>query len=88
MLALPALPDLLDLAMNQPRQYGAADPDVANRLLELLDELTYCDRKGQYRAELMDHLDRLRNAIDAAEHSAPERKNLLDKAESISSRQV
>ncbi|TDL37348.1 DUF2254 domain-containing protein [Arthrobacter nitrophenolicus] len=81
-LSLPTLSDLLDMAMNQTRHYGAADPVVANRLLELLHELACCDRQGRYRAAILDHLDRMRNAIGAADYSAPERQGLLDKAES------
>ncbi|MET4095748.1 DUF2254 domain-containing protein [Arthrobacter sp. UYCu712] len=86
-LSLPGLNDLLDMAMNQPRQYGAADAAVAGRLLGLLHELAWCDRKGQYRTEIQDHLGRMRNAIGAADHSDPERKNLLDTADSIETRQ-
>ncbi|TDL38880.1 DUF2254 domain-containing protein [Arthrobacter nitrophenolicus] len=82
-LALPVLGDLLDLAMNQPRQYGAADPVVARRLLGLLHELSWCDRNGRHRAEIMEHLGRMRNAIGAADHSPAERKNLLDQADMI-----
>ena len=53
-LSLPTLRDLLDMAMNQPRQYGAADAAVADRLLGLLHELAWCDRKGRYRTEILD----------------------------------
>ncbi|WP_427136391.1 DUF2254 domain-containing protein [Pseudarthrobacter sp. S9] len=86
-LSLPTLRDLLDMAMNQPRQYGAGDAAVADRLLGLLHELAWCDPKGQYRTEILDHLGRMRNAIGAADYSAPERKSLLDKADSIGTRQ-
>lgn len=87
-LLLPTLRDLLDLAMDQPRQYGAADPAVAGRLLGLLHELAWCDRKGQYRTEILDHLGRMRSAIGAADYSDPERNNLLDKADSIGATQI
>ena len=86
-LSLPGLRDFLDMAMNQPRQYGAADPAVASRLLALLYELACCDRKGEYRAEILDHLGRMRNAIGGADYSTPERQSLLEKADSIGSRQ-
>ena len=64
----PDLKDFLDMAMNQPRQYGAADLAVAGRLLGLLQELTWCDRLGRYRREIVDHLGRIRNAIGAANY--------------------
>ena len=87
-IALPALKDLLDMAMNQPRHYGAADPAVAGRLLGLLQELTWCDRRGRFRTEILDHLGRMRNAIGAADYSPAERGTLLDQADSLDLMQV
>ncbi len=83
LVTLPGLKDLLDMAMNQPRQYGAADPAVAGRLLGLLQELTWCDRRGRYRPEIVDHLGRMRNAIGAANYADAERRSLLELADSI-----
>ena len=37
----PTLAQLLDLAMTQPRRYGAADPEVAARLYQLLAEVAW-----------------------------------------------
>jgi uncharacterized membrane protein len=82
-LSLPGLREFLSLAMDQPRHYGAADPAVAARLLQLLQELAWCDRKGRCRAEIADHLGRMRNAIGSARYSTPERKTLMDLADSI-----
>jgi len=87
-LTLPTLRELLDLAMNQPRHYGATDPAVANRLLELLDELTWCDPYGRNREAILDHLDRLRIAISAADYSGTERRSMLTRADAIQSRQT
>jgi uncharacterized membrane protein len=84
-LSLPGLQDFLEMAMNQPRQYGARDPAVADRLLALLHELACCDRRGRYRAEILDHLGRIRNSIGSADYSTPERQRLLDKADAIGS---
>jgi uncharacterized membrane protein len=80
-LSLPTLPDLLDMAMDQPRKYGAADPAVADRLLRLLHDLAWCDRKSQYRAEILDHLEQMRIAILAADYSDPQLRSLLKKAD-------
>ena len=82
-VSLPQLQDLLDMAMNQPRQYGAADPAVISRLLGLLQELTWCDRTGSYQLEIREHLGRLRNTIGAAHYSPTERQTLLEQAEAI-----
>lgn len=84
-LALPTFKDLLDTAMNQPRLYGAADPDVAARLLGLLREVTWCDRNGQYRTEILDHRDRMSAAISAGDYSPAERQHLLDLAAAVGS---
>ncbi|TQS88053.1 DUF2254 domain-containing protein [Arthrobacter sp. TS-15] len=80
-LSLPTLRDLLDMAMDQPRKYGAGDPAVADRLLGLLHELAWCDRKGQYREEILDHLEQMRIAILAADYSDPELRSLLKGAD-------
>lgn len=81
-VSLPELKDLLDMAMNQPRQYGAADPAVAGRLIGLLQELTWCDREGHYRTEILDHLGRMRAAVSAAaNYSLAERRSLLEQAD-------
>ena len=86
-LALPTFKDFLDMAMNQPRLYGAADPDVAGRLLALLQELAGCDRTGQYRTEILEHRGRMRVAIDAGKYSPAEQRHLLDLADAVGSTQ-
>lgn len=80
-LSLPTLRDLLDMAMDQPRKYGAADPAVASRLLGLLHELAWCDRELQYREEILDHLEQMRIAILAADYSDRQLRSLLKKAD-------
>lgn len=82
-IALPCMKDLLELGVNQIRQYGAADSAVAARLLQLLEELRWCDPEGRYRAEVLDHLGRLRDAMDAADYSSAERSDLLEKAKAV-----
>lgn len=82
-IALPAFKDLLDLAMNQPRQYGAADPAVAARLLALLQELTWCDQDGQHRTEILEHRGWMVEAISPGNYPAAERKQLLELAEAV-----
>ena len=84
-LALPTFKDFLDLAMNQPRLYGAADPDVAARLLRLLQEISWCDRNGQYRREILEHRGRMRADISAGKYSPAERQHLLDLAAAVGS---
>jgi len=49
LVARPSASDLLDLAVAQPRRYGAADPSVLVALYELLRALAWCARAGTPR---------------------------------------
>lgn len=82
-VSLPEFEDLLELAMNQPRHYGAADAMVAKRLLGLLEELSWCDQSGRHRAAILNHLGRLREAVHATDYSPVERQDLLDRAKAV-----
>ena len=63
--------------------------DLLRRWLETaLQELTWCDRRGQYTTEILDHLGRMRNAIGAADYSLAERGTLLDQADFLDLMQV
>lgn len=69
----PDLRDLLDLALGQPRRYGAADLDVARRLYGLLDDLTHHVSQEHVPA-ISEQLDQLRHAtsrqgFDDTEHA-------------------
>ena len=50
LVARPSVPDLLDLAVAQPRRYGAADPSVLAALYELLRALAWCARADTAQA--------------------------------------
>ncbi|MEP7369952.1 MAG: DUF2254 family protein, partial [Dermatophilaceae bacterium] len=54
----PDLEDLVDVAITQPRRYGAADPQVMQRLFQLLAELAWHCRPEQ-RHIVQAQLDRL-----------------------------
>ncbi|WP_307723989.1 DUF2254 domain-containing protein [Pseudonocardia hydrocarbonoxydans] len=77
-LRRPDLTELLDLAVSQPRRYGAADPAVLTRLMMLLRELGWTvDRPDQRRA-VTDQLARLRHTVDAQDFDAVERTTLAE----------
>ncbi|WP_427017393.1 DUF2254 domain-containing protein [Pseudarthrobacter sp. P1] len=84
-LAQPRLGDLLDLALGQARLYGVRDPAVAERLLVLLQELSWCDGQGRYRHQIREQLDALREAIDAATYLQAERSRLQALADAVES---
>lgn len=79
-LMLPGVEELLDLAVSQPRLYGAKDPMVATRLLELLREVAWCDKDRRYRAAVALQLGQLRTAIDAASFEQAEHARLMQVA--------
>jgi hypothetical protein len=63
--------------MAQPRLYGKADPAVAERLLELLQDLSWCDSDGRYRKEILDQVNRMREAVSAGTYPPADRQRLL-----------
>ncbi|NMR30431.1 DUF2254 domain-containing protein [Crystallibacter degradans] len=79
-LALPSIEELLDLAVSQPRLYGAKDPMVAARLVELLREVAWCDKDRRYRGALALQLEQVRSAIEAASLERAERTRLMQAA--------
>ena len=82
-LSMPRLGDLLDLALAQPRLYGATDPAVIERLLLLLQELIWCDRQRTYRTETEGQLGRIRECIEAGSYPAAERRRLMELVQTI-----
>ncbi len=85
-LAQPRLGDLLDLAMGQLRLYGAGDPAVAERLLFLLKELSWRDKREDYRGQVLVQVARMREAIADCAYSRTERRRLLELADAVASR--
>lgn len=65
--------DLLELAVEQPRRYGASDPDVAARLFQLLEELAECVRRPERRSAIRSQLDRLEASVADVGYDAEER---------------
>ena len=59
-LRRPSFAELLDLAVAQPRRYGATDPSVLARLAALLEEVAWCARTPEQRTAVGDQLARLR----------------------------
>jgi uncharacterized membrane protein len=72
----PDFGDLLDMAVSQPRRYGAADPAVLGRLLMLLRELAWTVDLPEHRQAIEKQLDRLRATADAQDFDSTEREHL------------
>lgn len=71
----PDFEDYLDLAVSQPRRYGAADPQVLARILEVLWDLSHRVRT-EHRAAVLDQLERMRATIAAESFDSVERSAL------------
>ncbi len=78
-LCRPGLRDLLDLAVAQPRRYGAGDPSVLTRLLLLLREVAWCAEPDQRQA-VAEQLTRMRATIAAQDFDVGERDRLAELA--------
>lgn len=76
-LRRPHLQDLLDLAVNRPLRYGAAEPAVLARIAMLLRELAW-GRAPDQHPPLTAALARLRSTIDAQDLHATERLRLTE----------
>ena len=66
-LARRGFGDMLELALAQPRHYGAADPFVLAQLFTLLRELAWCARATDQQDAIADQLARLRRTVAAQE---------------------
>ena len=74
-LRRPTLADLVDLAVAQPRRYGASDPAVLARLFQLLRELAWCMPVDQ-RPIVDEQLARLRDTAAAQDFDEHESRRL------------
>ncbi|WP_440073537.1 DUF2254 domain-containing protein [Streptosporangium sp. OZ121] len=68
----PDFPALLDLALTQPRRYGATDPDVLERLFTLLREVAWTTRRAEHRVAVREQLRRLRATAGLQDHDRVE----------------
>jgi len=75
-LQRPDLADLLEVALTQPRRYGAADPMVLGRLVTLLRELAWSVQLAEQREAVSAQLDRLRATVTAQDFDPAERARL------------
>ncbi|MEV1053767.1 DUF2254 domain-containing protein [Streptomyces sp. NPDC049887] len=81
-LCRPDLQDLLDLAVDQPLRYGAAEPAVLARIAMLLRELAWCTVPARH-SPVVAALARLRSTVDAQDLHAAERLRLTELAQHV-----
>ena len=71
----PDFATYVDLALSQPRRYGATDPQVLEKILQVLLDLSHRVRPDQ-RSVVLDHLERLRATAAAQPFDSAERTGL------------
>jgi uncharacterized membrane protein len=81
-LRRPDLEDLLDLAVDQPLRYGAAEPAVLARIAMLLREVAWSGTPGR-QPPVVAALTRLRSTIDAQDFQPAERLRLTELSRSV-----
>lgn len=82
-LRRPVFAELLELAIAQPRRYGAADPVVLARLFTLLREVAWSVGQPEQRAAVTEQLVRLRATADGQDFDEWERQRLAGMAEQV-----
>ena len=78
----PDLARLVDVAITQPRRYGAADPQVMARLFDLLRELAWRCHPDQHHV-VTDQLNRLRATVAAQDFDTTETGQLDEAARQV-----
>ncbi|MGI8946423.1 MAG: DUF2254 domain-containing protein [Ornithinimicrobium sp.] len=84
-LARPDLASYVDLGLSQPRRYGAQDPQLLERIAQVLLDLSHRVAPDQ-RPVVRDHLERLRATIDAQPFDSAEQTSLAALAQRIEER--
>ena len=73
----PDLAAYLDLGISQPRRYGAADPQVLEKIFQVLLDLSHRAAPEQ-RPVVRDQLERLRRTVEAQSFDSAEREALTE----------
>lgn len=73
----PDLAAYLDLGISQPRRYGSTDPQVVEKVFQVLLDLSHRAQRAQGPA-IRDQLERLNGTVDAQSFDSVERTALAD----------
>ncbi len=75
-LRRPDLAELLELAVDQPRRYGAGDPWVLGRIAVLLGEVAWSYESGHERRVIAEQLTRLARTVSEQDFDDVSRERL------------
>lgn len=79
----PSYTELLELAVAQPRRYGAADPAVMSRIITMLREIAWTTTDPQRHAAVIDQLKRALHTINNQQLDTDECEGLGNQAELV-----
>lgn len=82
-LRRPLFAELLELAVSQPRRYGATDPDVLSRLFTMLREISWTVGGPAQRTAVADQLDRLTTITEQQEFDRHDHDRLREQAQQV-----
>ena len=83
MLRRPDFAELLELAVAQPRRYGAADPDVLSRLVMLLREVAWVAGTPEQHLAIAGQVERLVATIDRQDFDEAEQGRLHEQIKDV-----
>ncbi|MGB0970201.1 MAG: DUF2254 domain-containing protein [Mycobacterium sp.] len=82
----PDFAELLDMAISQPRRYGAADPEVLSKLLRLLHEVAWWTSTAEQRSAIGDQLSRLQHTVSRQRFDTTEMEDLAQLGQRVEAR--
>ena len=82
-LRRPDFAQLLELAVAQPRRYGAADPDVLSRLAMLLREVAWVADTPEQHLAIAGQVERLTATIDGQDYDQAEQGRLHEQIKDV-----
>jgi len=78
----PDLTAYVDLGISQPRRYGASDPQVLEKIFQVLLDLSH-RAAPEHRPVIRDQLERLRGTVEAQSFDSAERTALAELGQRI-----
>ena len=82
-LSRPDFAELLELAVAQPRRYGAVDPDVLARLVMLLREVAWVAATPEQHLAIIGQVERLEVTIGGRDFDEAEQRRLHEQIKNV-----
>ena len=82
-LRQPSFAELLELAVAQPRRYGAADPDLLSRIFTMLREIAWTAGGAIQRAAVAEQLDLLTGTAERQQFDRHDHNRLEEQGKQV-----